>query len=441
MRKIIFTLLLCTPFFFANAAGKKVSLLMDSETIQWLEDISAPLRKIAKIPDGQVTFHLLADDEVNAFVNERNDMFMNTGLILKAETPEEVLGVLAHELGHVQGKHIFSTRQNQGKFTLPALISGVLGVGAAAAGSPDAAGALILGGQALGQTGLIRHTRVHEREADQRAFSMLNQAGYSTEGMITFFKKLKGQELFYSQKPPQYLLTHPYSDARRDSAKSHFDEKEPLILGTEPSHLSKEKFELIKARVYAVTNTPMKTVRKYGNNDKISAKYATAIAYVLSSQFEKAQKLANELLENDSNNPYYYELIAYMAGQAGDIDKAVVNYAKSVELSPENELLRLQYGKFLVANNNYNLAIINLLRVVQEQPTWANAWRLLGVSYGKQQKLGLSHVALAEESLLLGRKSDAKMHLKVVEKHLKKDENPQAWQRFRAIESILEQGK
>lgn len=416
-------------------AQQRLSLMMDAESLQWIKDAAQPLMKVANIPADQVDFFVVNNNDINAFVNEKNNMFIYSGLILKAETPEEVLGVIAHELGHVQGKHIFSRIQNNNKYIWPTVVSGILGVGAAALGSSQAAAALMVGGQALSTSTLLRHTQTDEREADQRAFKILYDAGYSANGMVSFFSKLKGTELYFSNRPAEYLLTHPYTEGRKQAAEAFIAQH--TRHNTEAQPPSNESFKLMQARLFALTNSKGKTLRKYMQHNTLEATYALAIANALTGDLATAQTAAENLISQRPENPYFYELLGFVASQKGDISTAENLYAKALALVPRNSLLRLQLAQYETANNHLAKAITNLNVVVQNHANWADAWRMLGIAYGKQGNFGESHLALAEQALLENNKSDAKLHLNTAEKHLQADGKSKQLQRLAELRDII----
>ena len=123
MKKLIimttFILFALAPFSYAK---QNKSILFDSETMSWLQDIAEPLLKTADIDPKSVNFYIIKSDEINAFVTPNNDIFFYSGLLLKATSAEEVQGVLAHEIGHIKGKHYVKTLAKSEKKTIPIIV-------------------------------------------------------------------------------------------------------------------------------------------------------------------------------------------------------------------------------------------------------------------------------------------------------------------------------
>ncbi|MFZ2619311.1 MAG: M48 family metalloprotease, partial [Alphaproteobacteria bacterium] len=207
-------------FIFWALPALAASMVLDTELNDWLGQLAAPLVKAGGLSPNTVGFHMLVDNEVNAFATPDNNIYMHTGLVLRAESPAEVQGVLAHELGHVLAKHGFQRYADIRNATIATIAGAVVGLGAAAAGGgTDAAMAGILGGQALGTGNFLRHSRTQEREADQHAMLLLNASQLSASGMVTFFNKLNNDQMLSIRTPPQHLLTHPLPAERMDSLR------------------------------------------------------------------------------------------------------------------------------------------------------------------------------------------------------------------------------
>lgn len=171
-------LLTCTMATFHTAFAQRVPLVRDAEIEALVKDYAAPLLKAAKLRRGSVRFLLVNDDSFNAFVSN-NRMYIHTGLLLQAETPGEVIGVMAHELGHITGGHEIRIRDRIEVARRIARISTLLGVGlgvaGAAAGSGDVARAgqgVALGGNNIAMRGLRAYQRDEERAADRAAATL-----------------------------------------------------------------------------------------------------------------------------------------------------------------------------------------------------------------------------------------------------------------------------
>ena len=188
-------------------------LVTDDAVKKQLAQLAAPL--LAVVPQDRYTFklHIIEDASLNAFALPGGNVALHTGLILKAESPEEVLGVLAHELSHVTEQHgMRGIVQGLGLYATVSLLFG------------DVSGlAAILVNNApflLSQ----KFSRDHEREADERGFRYLEAAKLNPRGMITFFEKMRREEEKLREKIPggealdalDFLSTHPATTERTE---------------------------------------------------------------------------------------------------------------------------------------------------------------------------------------------------------------------------------
>ena len=130
------------------------------------------------------------DRSVNAFALPGGYLGLHLGLIAVVSSRDELASVLAHELSHVTQRHIsrLTTKQNaQTPWVIGAMILGAL----AASKSPDAANALIAGGQAVAMQNQLNFSRDMEREADRVGFGVMSDAGFAPQGFASMFDKLQ----------------------------------------------------------------------------------------------------------------------------------------------------------------------------------------------------------------------------------------------------------
>jgi predicted Zn-dependent protease len=171
--------------------------------------------------DLQSHFHfetfLVRDRTVNAFALPGGHIGVHLGLIAMTATRDQLAAVLAHELSHVTQRHIarmMAINRRQSALGAVTLILGVL----AAARSPDAANALIMGGQGVAAQGQLNFSRDMEREADRVGYGVLESAGYAGVGMVGMFERLQAASRLDSQQFP-YLRSHPLTGERIGEAR------------------------------------------------------------------------------------------------------------------------------------------------------------------------------------------------------------------------------
>ncbi|HRW30004.1 MAG TPA: M48 family metalloprotease, partial [Emcibacteraceae bacterium] len=196
-----------TNITFAKERG--LSILRDAEIEQIIRDITEPIFKAADLEPNAVETYLLDDSSINAFVMGGQNVFINSGLLLAAQNTNQVIGVIAHETGHIKGGHLSRFSEGMSQMTAYSLMGLLLGVAAMAAGSADAGMAIMMGGQQVGYRTLLRFSRTQESSADQSALTILDKMGQSGKGLIEFFEILGDQDLVPERYQDPYASTHP----------------------------------------------------------------------------------------------------------------------------------------------------------------------------------------------------------------------------------------
>ncbi len=213
----------------------------------WLQGMGHRLGASSDRPEQPFTFFLLKERQINAFATFGGYIGMNAGLILTAQTEDEVAGVLAHEISHVTQRHILRSVERSQKDQLPILL-GMLAVVVAAQQSnsnsaDDAIGAAVMGGQALMLQRQINHTRSSEAEADRIGIQTLHRAQYQATAMADFFERMatasRGNSGGY--QVPDYLRSHPVTTTRISEAReraARIDKEAKPILTSSVSQLN-----------------------------------------------------------------------------------------------------------------------------------------------------------------------------------------------------------
>jgi predicted Zn-dependent protease len=179
-----------------SVPAQALNIIRDTQIEKTLEVWSAPILKEAGLSNDQVRLVLVNSDQVNAFVAGGANIFIYAGLIEKAEYPEEIKGVIAHEIGHITGGHLIAGRKAIERASFQSILATALGIGAAIlTGDGRAAAAISAGGSGAATAGFLSHSRIQESAADQAGFQYMEDAGVNPQGIVSFLEKLEGQEL------------------------------------------------------------------------------------------------------------------------------------------------------------------------------------------------------------------------------------------------------
>ncbi|HVL71786.1 MAG TPA: M48 family metalloprotease, partial [Beijerinckiaceae bacterium] len=229
----------------AAAQDRGLPIVRDAEIEQLLREYANPVFRAAGLNVGATKIILVNDRAFNAFVASGQKVFINVGVLLEAETPNEVIGVLAHEAGHIAGGHLARLRQQLANAQILSVAGMLLGagavVGAANAGSrvgnPGTGAMGVLGGsQELVRRSLLSYQRSEEQAADQAAVRYLTATGQSPKGMLDTFRRFADNAMFRSSALDPYLLSHPLPTERVAQLETlakkspHFGKKDPPAL-------------------------------------------------------------------------------------------------------------------------------------------------------------------------------------------------------------------
>jgi len=392
--------------------AKGLSLIRDTEVENTIRAYAAPLFTAAGLDAAAVKVHIVNDSRLNAFVAGGLNLFVNTGLLMASDNPDQIIGVFAHETGHIAGGHLARTREAVENATAEAILAYILGAAAIVAGGGEAGGAIIGSGQAIAQQSLIRYSRAQEQAADQAAVRYLESVGRSAEGMLEVFHKLEDQELLVPERQDPYVRSHPLTRDRIRFVQNFIESSTYSTTKSSADELMAHN--RMVAKLYSFLNSPGRTLRTYRTSDtSLPARYARAIAYFKIPDLEKAIGEIDSLLREYPNDPWFHEVKGQILFENGHIALSVAPYERAVALRPDEALLRLGLARAQIEINDplFNKkAIENLIIAVRSEPNHAQHWHFLGIAYGRDKQLAQSSLALAEASILRGEFVEAKYH-------------------------------
>jgi predicted Zn-dependent protease len=393
----------------APSLANAQSLIRDTEIEEILFRDSAPILEAAGIDSKSVEILLIGSKELNAFAAPRV-MGFYTGLILESDDPNELQGVIAHEVGHLAGGHSARSDDFNRAGMRPFLLTMGLGVLAALAGSPEAAIGLASSASMFGTIGALGYSREQESRADQAGATLLDKAGLSGKGLADFFDNFRYQEVFDEARRFAYFRSHPISSDRIEALRRRV-EKQPNY-GKVDSPEAIAEHAVMKAKLDAFLN-PQIAIAKYSEKaTDYPSRYARAIAYYQLKEPDRALKLIDVLLNEQPQNPYLWELKGQILFEFGRTQEAEAPQRKSVALKPEAPLLRINLGQTLIALDDkakVNEGVAELRKSLTQEEDNAVAWRLLAEAYDKLGKDGLARLATAEYNFNVGDKRQARV--------------------------------
>jgi len=421
-RRIFILTLAAALLLTQSASVNAASLIRDAEIEALLSDYATPIFRAAALGSQNINMHIVNDKSFNAFVIDGQNMFIHVGAMTKSETPNQLIGVIAHEAGHIAGGHLARLKVQISRMQSAALIMNLIGIGAMIGGAVSGGGndvgeagaAVLYGGSSIIQRSLLSYRRAEESAADQAAVSYLNRTKQSVRGMLETFRHFADQSLGSVNFIDPYIQSHPMPQARiaqlRDLAErsAYFDAKDPPQL--------QFRHDMVRAKLEAFTNknNAAYVMRKYPETNRtLPARYARAITRYFTSGVDGAMNDLDGLLAEQPDNPYFHELKGQFLLESGKAQAAIAPLQKAVSLAPDAGLMRVMLGQALVATNDASLlkeAIGQLRKALLKEKQSVVGYRQLAIAYGQLNKIPEAQLASAQGFLFEGNADFAKVH-------------------------------
>ena len=394
----------------AAAQGRR--LIRDTEAEQLLRDYTRPLLRAAGMEKQNIQMVIINEASFIAFVADGRRIFVNTGALMQSETPNQIIGVLAHETGHLAGGHLAKLREQLANAQTQMIIAMLLGAGALVAGSRTGAGsglsqaglAAVQGPQEMIRRNLLSYQRQQEENADRAGVKYLTTTGQSARGMYETFKRFTNDSLFAARGADPYLQSHPMPSERvaalEGLARStpYWDKKDDPALQL--------RHDMVRAKISAFMERPDTVYRRYqASNSALPARYARAIVTYRHGDLRSAIAQIDALIQEQPNNPYFYEVRGQALLEGGRPAEAIAPLRRAVQLSNNAPLIEMLLGQALVATNNsaHTEEAIAILRAAVSRETEAPlGFSQLAMAYGRKGDYAQADLASAQAAYLRG---------------------------------------
>jgi predicted Zn-dependent protease len=406
-------MLAIAPTMAAAQENRGPPVLRDAESEQLLRDYSRPVLRAAGLEKQNIQMVIINQSVFNAFVADGRRIFVNYGAIMQSETPNQIIGVLAHETGHLAGGHLAKLREQLASAQTQMIIAMLLGAGAIVAGARGGnsngglanAGAAAMSAPAeMIRRSLLSYQRQHEESADRAGVKFLTATGQSARGMYETFKRFSSEGLFATRGADPYLQSHPMAIERvaalEELARSspYWDKKDEPALQL--------RHDMVRAKISAFMERPDTVNRRYPtSNNSLPARYARAIATYRHGDLRVALAQIDQLIQEQPANPYFQELRGQALLEGGRPVEAIAPLRKAVQLSNGAPLIEMLLGQALVASNNdaYTDEAIKILRTAVARETEAPlGFSQLAMAYGRKGDYAQADLASAQAAYLRG---------------------------------------
>jgi len=386
-------------------------IIRDAETEQLLRDYTQPILKAAGLAKQNIHVVIINDRAFNAFVADGQRIFINAGALMQAKTPNEVIGVLAHESGHIAGGHLARMREQLANASTEALVAMLLGVGALVASSRngsqstgDLGAAAITAPQTIIQNSLLAYVRTQEEQADRAGVKFLAATGQSPKGMYETFKRFSEEMLYQARYINPYLQTHPMPRERMAMLEElikgspYWDKKDPPEL--------QMRHDLMRAKLSGFMERSEISGNRYPASDQsLPARYARAIAAMRFGDSRSALAQIDALIQAQPQNPYFHELKGQALLESGRAAEAIAPLQHAVALAPNPTLIQIMLGQALIESNNkahLDEAVTMLQAASVREPESIDAFAQLAMAYGHKGDLAHADLASAQAAVLRG---------------------------------------
>ncbi len=397
----------------AHAQERGPPVIRDTEAEQLLRDYTRPILRTAGLEKQNIQVVIINESVFNAFVADGRRIFVNHGAIMQSETPNQIIGVLAHETGHLAGGHLSKLREQLAQAQTQMIIAMLLGAGAVVAGAARGGGnngltnagaaAFSAPAEVIRRT-LLSYQRQQEENADRAGVKFLTATGQSAKGMYETFKRFTNESLFAARGSDPYVQSHPMPAERvaalEEMARSspYWDKKDDPALQL--------RHDMVRAKISAFMERQDTVYRRYPlSNDSLPARYAHAIATYRHGDLRNALAQIDALIQVQPSKAYFYELRGQALLEGGKPAEAVAPLRKAVQLSNNAPLIEMLLGQALVATDNkaYTDEAIAILRAAVGRETEAPlGYSQLAMAYGRKGDYAQADLASAQAAYLRG---------------------------------------
>lgn len=402
---------------FASLPGAvSAGMIRDTELESGLQKLMAPLVKAAGYPPGAIAARIIIDPNYNAFVAGKQIIYVHSGLLLDAQSTEEIIGVLAHEIGHLKAGHVPRRDAAIADANSANALAALAAIAVAASGGGDAAAGVLIGGQDQATRKLLQTIRYDEAVADELGLSLLDETGISASGLRDMMQRMAAQRALPESRQSRYYQTHPGAAERLGVYQDHVNRKDGEATPLADDILTLA--ERLETKLRAYVEPPQSVLAQFTDETVPGHLYARSIARYRRGELEAALAIIDRLIDMVPDDPFFHEFRGDVLLSMAKPDESARAYETAISLRPDSPQILLNYGRSLIAGgraDDFTTAISALEKARAGEAKWAFAHRQLAIAYGRAGRLADADLTLAEEALLTG---DAQQAIKMARRTL-----------------------
>ena len=378
-------------------------MIRDTELEAGLQKLMAPLVEAAGYLPNSIAVRIIIDPSYNAFVAGEQIIYLHSGLILNAKSAEEIIGVMAHEIGHLKAGHVPRRDAAIADANSASALVALAAIAVAAGSGGDAAAGVLIGGKDQVTRNLMQTSRYDEAVADEIALSLLDKSGISANGLRDLMQRMAAQRALPESRQSRYYQTHPDAVQRLSIYQDHVSRQigQTTPIGDELLAL----VDRLETKIRAYVEPPKSVLAQFANADTVSHLYAKSIALYRRGELEAAITVVDNLIEMAPQDAFFYEFSGDILLSMAKPEAAARAYKRAISIRPDSPQILLNYGRALIAGGrviDLKKAISALEQARDGEPNWTFAYRQLAIAYGRAGQLADADITLADEALMTG---------------------------------------
>jgi len=380
-----------------NHIYRQYEVIDDPVIVEYVNKVGNRIVAVLKEPLFDYRFFVINVDAYNAFAIPAGYIFINSGLLAAMDNEEELAGILAHEIAHVNARHISQKIEKSKKIGWASMAGMAAGILIGAAGGGEAASALTMGSQAAGQAAQLSYSRDNEMQADQLGLIYLADAGYGGEGLLEILTKMRSQQWYDTKQVPTYLRTHPAVDERI----TYLDAQLSGGQITAKARPQQPSDDFMRVQTYLLTqygdeNLVLRSlegeVAKHPQDPIAHYRYGLILARV--GRRGEAIEHLRTALEQRAFDPYILRDVGRVYYLDGQYEQSIKMLKTARNMIPDDADCALYLGQAYLEMGLVDEASPVLQEVVDKHPRYTKAYYSLSQSLGKQGNLADAHYYL-----------------------------------------------
>jgi predicted Zn-dependent protease len=410
---------------FLRAAFRQLDFVEDREVVDYVDGIGQRLVEHLGVHTFPYHFYVVDSSVLNAFAAPAGHVFINRGLLEIMENEGELAAILAHEIAHVQSRHIAHRLARSQTLSLAAL--GGMVAGLFLGGSSDASQAILTGTLAGTASLELSYSRQDEEEADRKGLRYLEATGYAGSDMVGIMKKMGQQSWKAGGSIPTYLSTHPGVAERVNYLAGTLETRRDAGGAPDGEAGDSSAFRLMQARLLGQYQDPHRSeaiLKRWVEDEETRAMGLFGIGLVQRRQgkmAEAAESLTRALASRPDLTPCMLEL-GETYFQMGKLDKAVSALESALARDPNQPAALYLLGRCFLQQGDAAKARQELVAALQLNDRIPSIHYHLGMAYGKLNELGEAHYHFGLHHHQEGTWRSARFHFQEALRHTKDPE-------------------